>query len=68
MNIKSLLRVEIQVKSNKKSNLCTYLMHQNHLRINHSKKPTNLYNGLKLTYLCSAKVTRLIIIKATLIY
>lgn len=68
MNIKSLLRVEIQVKSNKKSNLCMYLMHLNHLHINHLKKPTNLYNGPKLTYLCSVKVTKLIIIKVTLIY
>lgn len=68
MNIKSLLRVEIQVKSNKKSNLCTYPMPLNHLHINHSKKPTNLSNGLKLTYLCSVKVFRPIIIKVTLIY
>lgn len=72
-NLKSLLKAKIQIKlqaksNNKKYNSCTYPMPLNHLHINHSKKPTNLSNGLKLIYPCSVKATKLTIIKATLIY
>lgn len=72
-NLKSLSRVKIHIKlqaksNNKKYNSCTSPTPLNHLHINHSKKPTNLFNGPKSTYPCSVKVTKLTIIKVTLIY